>query len=77
MNARSNSRILFDIRVMTNAELEETYDIFIHDDGTVWDKLEGKEFDGLRDWADYTTEQEEGDRASFHKFGGKYGYDDD
>lgn len=78
MKARSNSRrIMFDIQTMTNAELTEAYDITIDEDGNVWDTLECKEFDNLRQWANYTTELEEDERAPFLKFSGKYGYDDD
>ena len=77
MTSRSNSRVLFDIRTMTNTELEETYGITIEEDGSVWDSLEGKEFDNLPDWADYTTSLEENDNKSFLKTGGRYGYDDD
>ena len=77
MTSRSNSRVLFDIRTMTNTELEETYGITIEEDGSVWDSLEGREFESLLEWADYTTEQEEDDHKSFLKTGGRYGYDDD
>lgn len=75
--SRTNAvRLMHDIEGMSPEELEDTYGITVDEDGNVWDSLEGREFDSLYAWAEFTAEQEEAD-DSFHKFGGKHWYDDD
>lgn len=69
-------RLMHDVESMTPDEQESIYGITIDEDGSVWDSLEGKSFDNLYSWAEFTAEQEEAD-DSFHKIGGKHWYDDD
>lgn len=76
MNRNDVMRLLHDVEAMTPEDRETTYGITTEDDGSIWDSIEGKAFDSLYAWAEFTTEQEEAD-DSFHKFGGKQDYYDD
>lgn len=76
MSRQTAIRLLHDAEAMSPDELEDTYGVTVDEDGTVWDSLEGREFNSLYSWAEFTAEQEEAD-DSFHKFGGKQWYDDD
>lgn len=76
MSRHNAIRLMHQAEEMTPEELDDTYGISIEDDGTVWDSLEGREFNSLYAWAEFTAEQEEAN-DSFHKFGGKHWYDDD
>lgn len=64
---------------MTEEELSEFYDIEIDEDGSVWDRCEGKAFDNLQEWAIFIQdlEEEEDDDVPYIKTGGKRRYDDD
>lgn len=69
------ARVHHDIKSMGIAELEETYGIEIGEE--VFDPAEMKSFPTLGAWADYVIEQEQADRTTFIKSGGKHYFDDE
>jgi hypothetical protein len=67
-----------DIVLLSIEELTEAYSIHIdEDDGTVWDAVEDKTFNSLRDWAEFLVEQDNEDLyGGVSKIGSKKYFDD-
>lgn len=72
-------QVFDDIESMTYDELEAEYGIKIRDnDDSVWDPMERRRFDTLREWAQFLVDSEdESNFAHDIKRGGKWKYDDD
>lgn len=70
--------VLHDVQTMSDDELEINYSIEIDEDGSVYDTLEGKEFDSLTSWAMYTNDVNlNAQHSKYDKIKNKYGFDDD
>ncbi len=74
---QSNTRVLQDIKTMSNEDLSEQYDIHITEHGTVWDPMECKSFAGLLEWAEYIIDQNDDELyGSVSRMGSKKYFDD-
>ncbi len=75
----SSPKALQEMQALSAVELYEQYGINIDEnDGSVWDTVESKSFKSLKDWAEYTEDQENDDLyAGISKIGGKMYFDDD
>ena len=51
--------VMHDIHILSGAELEQTYDIEIDTDGTVWDVCERISFASVQEWALFIHLQDE------------------
>ena len=61
--AHVHSSVLHDSVTMSIEELEQTYNIEVLDDDSVYDQTEGRTFPSIHDWALYIAEQERLDEA--------------
>jgi hypothetical protein len=75
--SHSHTSVVFDVQTKTHDELEELYDIEIHEDGSVYDHCESQEYPSLMKWAIEMDHLNSGPEQAFEKRGGRYAFDDE